>query len=53
MGRSAAFGLTPMGVAFFGVAAGSLALTVAPLVVFGGFIANRIRSRKADTGQFF
>ena len=52
MGRSAALGLTPMGVAFFGVAAGSLVLTVVPLVVSGAFIANRVRSRKADTDRF-
>jgi len=52
MGRSGALAFTPMGVAFFGVAAGSLALTVAPLVVSGGFIANRVRSRKADTDRF-
>lgn len=53
MGRSGAVTFTPLGVAFFGVAAGSLALTAVPLVVSGAFVANRVRTRKADTGQFF
>lgn len=53
MGRSGAIAFTPMGVAFFGVAAGSLALTAVPLVVSGAFVANRVRSRKAETDRFF
>lgn len=52
MGRSGAVAFTPMGVAFFGVAAGSLTLTAVPLVVPAAFIANRVRSRKAETDQF-